>query len=118
MRLIRRPRYPCLNSLNFPAGKFAHDVYSARRPGLWADDRAGRRIKSRRFSRDQALYVTADLWKKDYTPFNFIKFLDYRAKLILLKKVGGGYIFIHRMLLDYFAEPGPEKRPDETAKIT
>ena len=39
-----------------------------------------------------------------YTPFQFIKFLDHCAKLILLKKVGGGYIFIHRMLLEYFAE--------------
>jgi hypothetical protein len=37
-------------------------------------------------------------------PFKFIKFLDHCAKLILLKKVGGGYIFIHRMLLEYFAD--------------
>ena len=44
------------------------------------------------------------LWLNGYTPFNFIKFLDHCAKLILLKKVGGGYIFIHRMLLDYFAD--------------
>ncbi len=44
------------------------------------------------------------LWLKGYTPFNFIKFLDYSAKLILLKKVGGGYMFIHRMLLEHFAE--------------
>jgi hypothetical protein len=44
------------------------------------------------------------LWLKKYTPFNFIKFLDHCAKLILLKKVGGGYIFIHRMLLEYFAD--------------
>jgi hypothetical protein len=44
------------------------------------------------------------LWINRYTPFNFIKFLDHCAKLILLKKVGGGYIFIHRMLLDYFAD--------------
>jgi hypothetical protein len=41
---------------------------------------------------------------KSYTPFKFVKFLDHCAKLILLKKVGGGYIFIHRMLLDYFAD--------------
>jgi hypothetical protein len=39
-----------------------------------------------------------------YTPFKFIKFLDQCAKLVLLKKVGGGYIFIHRILLDYFAD--------------
>jgi hypothetical protein len=44
------------------------------------------------------------LWLNGYTPFKFIKFLDQCAKRILLKKVGGGYIFIHRMLLDYFAE--------------
>jgi eukaryotic-like serine/threonine-protein kinase len=44
------------------------------------------------------------LWLNGYTPFNFIKFLDQCARLILLKKVGGGYIFIHRMLLDYFAD--------------
>ena len=39
-----------------------------------------------------------------YTPFKFVDFLDHCARLILLKKVGGGYIFIHRMLLEYFAE--------------
>ena len=44
------------------------------------------------------------LWIKGYTPFNFIKFLDHCAKLIFLKKVGGGYIFIHRMLLEHFAK--------------
>jgi hypothetical protein len=44
------------------------------------------------------------LWLSGYTPFKFIKFLDHCARLILLKKVGGGYIFIHRMLLEYFAE--------------
>ena len=43
------------------------------------------------------------LWRNGHTPFNFIKFLDYCAQIILLKKVGGGYIFIHRMLLEYFA---------------
>ena len=44
------------------------------------------------------------LWLKGYTPFKFIKLLDHSAKLILLKKVGGGYMFMHRMLLEYFAE--------------
>jgi hypothetical protein len=43
------------------------------------------------------------LWLCRYTPIRFIKFLDYCSTLILLKKVGGGYIFIHRMLLEYFA---------------
>jgi hypothetical protein len=43
-------------------------------------------------------------WLSGYTPFAFIKFLDQCARLILVNKVGGGYIFIHRMLLEYFAE--------------
>jgi eukaryotic-like serine/threonine-protein kinase len=43
-------------------------------------------------------------WLNGYTPLNYVRFLDQCAKLILLKKVGGGYIFIHRMLLDYFAD--------------
>jgi hypothetical protein len=29
--------------------------------------------------------------------------LDYAADRIFLRKVGGGYIFIHRMLMEYFA---------------
>ena len=36
-------------------------------------------------------------------PWNYVKFLDDAAERILLRKVGGGYIFIHRMLLEYFA---------------
>jgi hypothetical protein len=48
------------------------------------------------------------LWLSGSTPLNFIKFLDRCAALILLKKVGGGYIFVHRMLLEYFAEIAPQ----------
>jgi len=41
---------------------------------------------------------------KGRTPLNFVRFLDYAANdLNFLQKVGGGYIFIHRMLLEYFA---------------
>jgi hypothetical protein len=56
------------------------------------------------------------LWLNGYTPFNFIKFLDHCAKLILLKKVGGGYIFIHRMLLDYFADLNPKSTAIDKGK--
>jgi hypothetical protein len=56
-------------------------------------------------------------------PWNYVKFLDYAAEHILLRKVGGGYIFIHRMLLDYFAarydapsvEATPNTKPSQTA---
>ena len=30
-------------------------------------------------------------------------FLNSCAERILLRKVGGGYIFVHRLLLEYFA---------------
>jgi hypothetical protein len=56
------------------------------------------------------------LWLSGKTPFNFIKLLDQCAKLIFLKKVGGGYIFIHRMLLDYFADLSPELTKAENGK--
>lgn len=36
-------------------------------------------------------------------PWRFARFLDHATKLIFLKRVGGGYIFIHRMLLEHFA---------------
>jgi len=35
--------------------------------------------------------------------WNLARFLDYAAERIFLRKVGGGYIFVHRLLLDYFA---------------
>jgi serine/threonine protein kinase len=44
------------------------------------------------------------LWCARSTPFNYPRFLDYAAERILLRKVGGGYIFIHRLLLEYFAD--------------
>jgi hypothetical protein len=37
------------------------------------------------------------------TPWNYPAFLDYAVERVFLRKVGGGYIFIHRLLLDYFA---------------
>ena len=32
------------------------------------------------------------------------------------EEVGGGYIFIHRMLLDYFADVPPQEMRDKLAK--
>jgi hypothetical protein len=40
---------------------------------------------------------------KGTLPFRLVPFLDYCAERIFLRKVGGGYIFIHRMLMEYFA---------------
>ncbi len=40
-------------------------------------------------------------------PWNYARFLDACAERILLRKVGGGYIFIHRLLQEHFAAMSP-----------
>ena len=45
------------------------------------------------------------LWRVGSIPWNYPRFLDFVAERILLRKVGGGYIFLHQLLLDYFAAP-------------
>lgn len=37
-------------------------------------------------------------------PRAYARFLDYAAERILPRKVGGGYIFLHRLLADYFGK--------------
>ena len=36
-------------------------------------------------------------------PWNYARFLDHVSKILLMKKVGGGYVFYHRMLMEHFA---------------
>lgn len=47
------------------------------------------------------------LWSGGQIPWNYPRFLDDAAECLLLRKVGGGYIFIHHVLLDYFASLTP-----------
>lgn len=44
------------------------------------------------------------LWCYGDVPLNYVRFLDYATSRNFLRRVGGGYIFVHRMLLDHFAE--------------
>jgi hypothetical protein len=56
------------------------------------------------------------LWRTKRGPWNYPRFLDYAAERILLQKVGGGYLFIHRLLLDHFASRETSVTPEsETA---
>ncbi|MBV8887812.1 MAG: response regulator [Chroococcidiopsidaceae cyanobacterium CP_BM_RX_35] len=50
------------------------------------------------------------LWQNGYIPWNYAHFLDYSAERIFLQKVGGGYIFIHRLLLEHFAAMGLDRK--------
>lgn len=38
-----------------------------------------------------------------YAPWNYSRFLDYATDHTILRKVGGGYIFQHRLLFEYFS---------------
>jgi hypothetical protein len=43
------------------------------------------------------------LWYRGHIPFVYFRFLNYATERIFLQRVGGGYIFIHRLLLEHFA---------------
>jgi eukaryotic-like serine/threonine-protein kinase len=54
------------------------------------------------------------MWLRRDVPRNFRRFLDHTTGLIFTRKVGGSYVFIHRYLLEYFAEQylGPKTPPE------
>ena len=83
-------------------------LQATRRTDCRAVRRADRRAKSRGSAAIKHYILRLTLWLRGYTPFHFARFLDQCARLILIKKVGGGYIFTHRMLLEYFAEMTPQ----------
>jgi len=52
------------------------------------------------------------IYLRGYGPWNYVAFLDCAAdELQFLQRVGGGYIFIHRMLLEHFAGMEDDKAP-------
>ena len=52
----------------------------------------------------QHLVLRFILCSKRNIPWNYAKFLDWASDKLFLQKVGGGYIFIHRSLMEHFAE--------------
>ena len=51
------------------------------------------------------------LARNHHLPLHLIPFLDHCVDLIFLRRVGGGYIFVHRLLMEHFADmyPADEK---------
>jgi DNA polymerase III delta prime subunit len=47
------------------------------------------------------------LWRYDYAPLRYVRFLEHAKELLFLRRVGVGYIFVHRMLMEHFAEMEP-----------
>jgi hypothetical protein len=50
------------------------------------------------------------LFRSSALPWNAIDFLEYACERILLRRVGGGYMFSHRLLLEYFAGLEPKTK--------
>ncbi|HXM56832.1 MAG TPA: hypothetical protein VOB72_15645, partial [Candidatus Dormibacteraeota bacterium] len=44
-------------------------------------------------------------------PRDYVAFLEYASDLVLLRRRGGGYEFVHRLLLDHFADLHPTAQP-------
>lgn len=53
------------------------------------------------------------LYRMGYIPWNYARFLNYATGRLFLQKVGGGHIFIHRMLLEHFAQMKLEQKPSK-----
>jgi hypothetical protein len=59
-------------------------------------------------------FIKTILQQADYIPRPYIDFLDYAVERNFLYKKGGGYIFIHRMLMEFFT--GLEMQDEEEHK--
>ena len=65
------------------------------------------------------LVLRLALWMKGAAPLNYVPFLEYATERLFLRKVGGGYIFLHRMLLEYFATlEEPSGHPDRDLRAS
>jgi len=59
------------------------------------------------------LFLRLFLWKSGSAPLHYVAFLAQAKELLFLRQVGGGYIFVHRLLRDYFASLSESR--EETA---
>lgn len=52
----------------------------------------------------QHLTLRLILYKEELMPWNYARFLDWACDRLFLQRVGGGYIFVHRLLMEHFAQ--------------
>jgi serine/threonine protein kinase len=75
----------------------------------------------------QHLMLRGLLWRGDCAPWQLVTFLEFAAERMLVRRVGGGYAFVHRQLLEYFAalhaarrgmrREGKSARPDSSSRV-
>jgi hypothetical protein len=53
------------------------------------------------------------LYRNGSLPLSLVPFLDSCAERIFLRKVGGGYIFVHRLLMEHFAALDTSQPPEQ-----
>lgn len=51
------------------------------------------------------------LARQDRAPWDYSRFLDYCSQLIFLRRVGVGYVFVHRLLAEHIASSGDDSDP-------
>lgn len=66
----------------------------------------------------QYLALRLILWRSGCTPWHYVRFLNFAADRILLSHIGGGYIFIHRLLLEYCVSLNDTAHPSPTTVAT
>ncbi|HAH00516.1 MAG TPA: hypothetical protein DCL75_17070 [Ktedonobacter sp.] len=60
-------------------------------------------LSNRGFACIQHVILRLFLWRAQCVAQNYRYFLNFASERVLLRKVGGGYIFVHRLLMEYFA---------------
>jgi hypothetical protein len=51
------------------------------------------------------------LWWSGTIPLGYVRFLDHATERILMRRVGGGYTFVHRLVQEHFADREAELIP-------
>ena len=50
------------------------------------------------------------LYRRSIIPWNYARFLNWAGDKLFLQRVGGGYIFVHRLLMEHFAQMDLDER--------
>jgi len=90
------------------AAKAARDTQPGRhRQSAGPADGGGTGLVYGGFAVIQHLALRCVLWRSGALPLHLVAFLDYCAERIFLCKVGGGNVFVHRLLMEHFAALEP-----------
>jgi hypothetical protein len=64
----------------------------------------------------QHLVLRVLLVSNGFAPLRYVRFLDEATGRLFLRRAGSGYLFVHRLLLDYLAQLNPACRLQPTTR--